>query len=55
MALCDWLRSDQPGGRETFKGNPRGVFINAVILTVMCLTYRSEWVAKEKRATKSWP
>jgi mannitol operon repressor len=55
MALCDRLQSDQPDGRQTFKDNRRGVFINAVILTVMCLTYRAEWVAKEKRATKSWP
>jgi mannitol operon repressor len=55
MTLCDRLQSDVPGGRETFKDNPRGMFINAVILTVMCLTYRAEWVAKEKRTTKSWP
>lgn len=53
--LCDRLQSDLPGGREAFKGNPRGVFINAVILTVMRLTYRAERVAKEKRVTKSWP
>jgi hypothetical protein len=54
-SLCDRLLSDLPGGREKFKGNPRDVFINAVVLAVMRLTYRAEWVAKEKRATKSWP
>lgn len=53
--LCDRLQSDLPGGREAFRGNPRGVFINAVIHTVMRLTYRAEWVAKEKRVTKTWP
>ncbi|QEH78074.1 transcriptional regulator [Sphingomonas sp. C8-2] len=54
-ALCAKLQSDLPGGREAFAGKPRGVFINAVILMVMRLTYRAEWVAKEKRATRSWP
>lgn len=54
-ALCGRLRSDLPGERKAFENNPRGVFINAVILTVMHLTYRSEWVAKEKRVTRSWP
>lgn len=54
-ALCDHLQSDLPFGREAYKGNPREVFINAVILTVVRLTYRAEWVAREKRVTKSWP
>ena len=54
-ALCDRLQSDLPGGREAFAGNPRGMFINAVVLTVTRLTYRSEWVARERRTTKSWP
>ncbi len=54
-AFCDRLKSDLPGGREAFDCNPRGVFINAVILTAMRLTYRAEWVAKEKRVTKTWP
>ncbi len=53
--LCERLESDLPGGREAFKDNPRGMFINAVTLIVMRLTYRAEWVAKEKRVTKSWP
>jgi DNA-binding MltR family transcriptional regulator len=53
--LCDKLQSDLPSGREAFVGKPRGVFINAVVLTVMRLTYRAEWVAKEQRVTKSWP
>jgi mannitol operon repressor len=53
--LCDGLQSDLPGGRKEFKEKPRSVFINAVVLTSMALTYRSEWVAKEKRATRSWP
>ena len=54
-ALCDKLRSDLPGGREAFTGKPRRVFINAVVLIVLRLTYRAEWVAKEQRVTKSWP
>lgn len=54
-ALCDKLQSDLPGGREVFAGKPRGVFINAVVLTVKRLTYRSEWVAKEQRVMQSWP
>lgn len=54
-ALCDRLQSDLPGGREAFKENPRGMFINSVVLTVMRLTYRAEWVAREKRVTRSWP
>lgn len=53
--LCDRLQSDLPGGREAFRGNPRGMFINAVVLIVMRLTYRAEWVAKERRVTKAWP
>jgi len=54
-ALCDRLQSDLPGGREAFKDKRRQIFINAVILTVMRLTYRAEWVAKEKRVTRNWP
>lgn len=54
-AFCDRLRSDLPGGREAFQSNPRGVFINAVVLTMLRLFYRSEWVVSEKRAIKKWP
>ena len=53
--LCDRLKSDLPGGRDSFVGNPRGMFINAVILTVLRLTYRSEYVSRERRTTKTWP
>lgn len=53
--LCYRLQSDLPGGRAAFQGNPRGVFVNAVVLTVMRLTYRAEWVAKERRRPKNWP
>ncbi len=53
--LCDRLQSDLPGGREAHVGKPRSVFINAVILTVMRLTYRAERVASERRVTRTWP
>jgi mannitol operon repressor len=53
--LCHNLESDLPGGKEGFKGRPRHIFINAVVLVTMALTYRSEWVAKEKRVTRTWP
>lgn len=55
LALCDKLQSDLPGGREAHVGKPRFVFINAVILTVMRLTYRAERVAAERRTTRTWP
>ncbi len=54
MTLCDKLQSDLPGGREAHAGKPRFVFINAVILTVMRLTYRAERVAAERRETRTW-
>lgn len=59
-AICDQLKSDLPGGdlpggKDAYKDNPRGMFINAVVLTVMRLTYRAEWVVREKRTTKEWP
>ncbi len=53
--LCDRLKSDLPGSREVYAGNPRGVFVNAVVLTVVRLTYRAEFVASEQRTTKTWP
>ena len=52
---CSKLRSDLPGGANAFRDNPRGVFINATILTVLRLTYRSEYVAREKRVIRAWP
>ena len=55
LALCDKLQSDLPGGREAHVGKPRFVFINAVILTVMRLTYRAERVAAERRTARTWP
>lgn len=54
-ALCDKLQSDLPGGREAHVDLPRFVFVNAVILTVMRLTYRAERVAAERRVTRTWP
>ena len=54
-ALCDKLMSDLPGGREDHVGKPRLVFINAVILIVLQLTYRAERVAAERRVTRTWP
>ena len=53
-ALCDRLQSDLPGGREAHVGKPRSVFVNAVILTVLRLTYRAEHVALERRVTRTW-
>lgn len=53
--LCSNLKSDLPGGRDAFVGKPRSIFINAVVLISMALTYRAEWVAKEKRVSRTWP
>ena len=54
-ALCEQLQSDLPGDRDKFSGKYRTMFINAVILTVLRLTYRAEHVAMERRTTRSWP
>lgn len=55
LALLDRLQSDLPSNRVALRNDPRGMLINSVILTVMRLTYRAEWVAKERRVTKNWP
>ena len=54
-SLCESLKSDLPGGREAFKKNYRAMFVNAVCILVMRLTYRAERVAREKRMTRTWP
>lgn len=54
-ALCDSLKSDLPGGPGAHAGAYRFKFINAVIVTVMRLTYRAERVAVERRQTVTWP
>lgn len=54
-SLCKNLKSDLPGERKDFSDKPREMFINAVILIVLRLTYRSERVSKERRITKTWP
>ncbi len=53
--LCGRLQSDLPGGRNAFEGKPRQMFINAVVLTVLRLTYRAEYVARERRSINRWP
>jgi mannitol operon repressor len=53
--LCDDLKSNLPGDKSMYTDNPRFIFVNAVILVSLALTYRSQWVAKEKRVTKRWP
>jgi mannitol operon repressor len=55
LKFCRTLLSVPPGGVASYLHGTRGLFINAVILMVLRLTYRSEWVAREKRTTKSWP
>ncbi|MDB5316103.1 MAG: putative mannitol operon repressor [Rhodospirillales bacterium] len=52
--LCSNLQSDLPGGRDAFVGKPRSVFINSVVLVSTALTYRAEWVARERRITRTW-
>lgn len=54
-SLCHKLQSDLPGGPAGFADDPRGKFINASILIVMGLTYRAEYVAREKRTHERWP
>jgi len=54
-ALCETLQSDLPGGRDAHSGAYRFMFINAAIMMVMRLTYRAEWVARERRVTRTWP
>jgi DNA-binding MltR family transcriptional regulator len=46
-SLCDRLKSDLAAPRESYE--PRHLFINAVILTSLALTYRAEHVASERR------
>ena len=53
--FCERLQPDLPGGRDQHKGRFRFIFINAVILTVLRLTYRAERVALERRVTRTWP
>lgn len=53
--LCEWLQSDFPGGRAAIVGNSRGMFTNAVGRTALWLTYRSEYVARERRVIRTWP
>jgi mannitol operon repressor len=54
-AWCAALQSDLPAGPEAFKDNPRGMFINAVVATVLRLTFRAKRVSGEKRSTRTWP
>jgi mannitol operon repressor len=54
-ALCDRLQSNLPGGKVAFVGKPRHIFINAVVLISLALTYRAECVASERRVTRKWP
>lgn len=53
--LCDRLKSDYPGSRAPHVGKTRSVFVNAVVLTVLRLTYRAERVAAEPRIARTWP
>lgn len=53
--LCRKIKSDRPGGRTAFfEDNPRGIFINAIVLTVLGLTYRAERVSLERRISRTW-
>lgn len=52
---CGRFKVSLPGDPKDFKNKPRALFINAVVLTAVGLTYRAEWVAKERRISKSWP
>ncbi|UWQ53107.1 hypothetical protein [Leisingera caerulea] len=52
---CKGFKLSLPGKPNDFKDKPRLIFINAVVLICLRLTYRSDWVAKERRTTKSWP
>lgn len=54
-SLCGKFQSDLPGDPETWEGRNRDKFVNAVILTVLGLTYRAEHVAVERRAPRVWP
>ncbi len=55
IRLCDQLKSDLPGGRAEFADKPRHVFINAVVLVALPLTYRAEFVERERRVSPNWP
>jgi mannitol operon repressor len=52
---CLALKSNLPGDRESLLYNHRFMYINAVILVSLHLTYRSDWVGQEQRKTRSWP
>jgi mannitol operon repressor len=51
-AFCHRLKSGLPGDRTDFVGKPRAIFVNAVVLTVLRLTYRDAWVARERRSSR---
>lgn len=54
MAFCSTLKSDLPLGAGHPVNDARFRFINAVICIILRLYYRPEWVAKERRSTKSY-
>jgi DNA-binding MltR family transcriptional regulator len=54
-SLCNRFESDIPGEQEAALGNPRAMFVNAVVLTVLQLTYRANYVSGERRTTQRWP
>jgi mannitol operon repressor len=48
--LCRALRSSVPGEYKDFLDQPRYMFINAVILTSLALTYRGEQIGMQRRS-----
>jgi len=52
--LCSSLCSDLPEGSGHPTSDPRFRFVNAVVCVALRLYYRPEWVALERRQSKTW-
>ena len=54
QGLCSTLRSNLPEGAGYPINDPRFRFTNAAVAIVLRLYHRPEWVAQERRTTKTW-
>ena len=52
--LCLNLRASTPGDRESFKNDPRFLFVNSVIMLYMHWLYREESVRKVRLTSREW-
>lgn len=52
--ICASLQSPLPEGTDYPTNTPRFRLVNAIVCLVLRLYYRPEWVAKERRESRSW-